>query len=264
MALDLERAAQRRMRILVIVLAAAVVLLAGIVVSLVAGGSGDGADPSPAPTGSPAGNDNGGPDDDPGYDPAETTQPPSDYAAPDEWVQLPTGSGMEEGLPVGFPQTSEGAVAMVVSSTRTGWTWDVAQAESGARVYVNADEREDALAMVDGSVRAVREYVGIAQNGPIPEGAALNAAPIGVQWEELEDGSVRVSTLTRVTFTPGGGEPTTNHLHTTVNDAVWEDGDWQVHSVPAEVVQDVTDPADIGSEEFNSLGWIAIQEGDVR
>ena len=265
MALDLQRAAQRRMRLMVLVLVGVVVLLVGVVVGLAAGGGGGG-NPSAEPTGTPTdGGSDGSDGQEPGFEATETTQPPEEYTAPDEWVQLPAGTGeSDSGLPVGFPQTAEGATAMVVASTRNAWTWDPDQVEDGILTYFNVAEQNDLLTMVDEGVQGMREYVGIPATGPVPDGAALNAAPIGVQWEELDDGTVRVSTLTRVTSTPGNGEETSTHLHSSVNDAVWEQGDWKVHSVPAEVVQDAPDAVELGSPEFNAAGWIAIQEGDVR
>jgi hypothetical protein len=269
MALDSQRAAQQRMRLAVLVLTGVVLLLVGVVVGMAAGGGSE-SDPSPAATGTPTndgvGGDSGdGRDQGPGFKPTETIQPPDEYTAPDEWVHLPAGTGeSDSGLPVGFPQTAEGATAMVVASTRNSWTWDPDQVEDGVLTYVNTAEQNDLLSVVDDSVRGMREYVGIPQTGPVPDGAALNATPIGVQWEELDDGTVRVSTQVRVTSTSGEGEDTRTNLHSTVNDAVWEQGDWKVRSVPSEVVQDAPDAAELGSPEFNSAGWIAIQEGDVR
>ena len=263
MALDLQRAANRRMRIAVLVLVGVVVLLAGMLVGVlvVGGGSDDGqaAQPSTSPS-TPEDTEPEGP----GYQPEETTSPGSDFVAPSEYVQLPAGEGEAEGLPVGFPQTPEGAAAAVVSSTRTGWSWDPEQVERGIRVYASEDTRADLLDMAEAGADSVRQYVGIPESGPIPEDAALNAWPIGVQWEELSDGAVRVSTLTRLSFTPGNGEPTQTHLHSTVNDAVWEGGDWKIRAVPAEVVQNAPQAADLGTQEFIDAGWVAIQEGEER
>jgi hypothetical protein len=265
MALDLQRAAQRRTRILVIVLAVAVALLIGVVVGLVAGGSGDGSEASPTPTSPPDGNaETEDPGEDPDPDPSDTPSG-SDYVAPEEWVQLPPGSSEAEGgLPVGFPQTSEGAIAMVAASSRNAWTWDAEQMERGIRAYASDADRDAALDVTEESANGVRDYIGIPDGEPIPDDAMVNGWPIGVQWEDQDDGSVRVTLLIRVTFTPGNGEPTETHLIATVNDAIWQHDDWKIASVPPDVAQDTPTAADLGTPAFNAEGWIAIQEGDVR
>lgn len=262
MALDLQRAANRRMRVVVFGLAGAVVLLVGVLVGvLVSGGDdGDEAAPTAPSTAEASDTDLEGP----GFDPEETLQPSGDFVAPSDYVRLPDGAREEEGLPVGFPQSPDGAVAAVAASTRNAWSWDADQIERGIRVYASADTGADLAGMAEAGAEGIRRYIGVSETGPVPQDAALNAWPIGVQWEELDDGAVRVFTLTRIAFTPGGGVQTRTHLHSTVNDAVWEDGDWKVRAVPAEVTRDGPATAEVGSQKFIDEGWVAIQEGDRR
>ncbi|MGW8847978.1 hypothetical protein ACWGNE_09355 [Streptomyces xiamenensis] len=271
MELDLQHAVQRRMRILVVVLCAVVAVLTGVIIGVLATGGGS-ENTSGAGTGqewqAPQDEDTDTAEPSPGFQPPKQVDPPASYTHPDEWVRLPAGTGEENGLPVSFPQSPEGAVAMAAASTRNAWSWDPARVEAGLVTYMSEDEQgidvSEASELADLAAREMRVYTGLPETGDIPDDATLLGWPIGVRWEEIDADTVRVYMLVRVTFTPGDGAQTQTHLHSTVNDVVWEHGDWKGRSVTPEVAQSGPEVAEIGSVEFNEAGWIAIQEGPTR
>ncbi|WP_129841111.1 hypothetical protein [Streptomyces sp. RFCAC02] len=264
MILELQRAANRRMRMTILVLAGLVVLLAsGLLGALLfGGGSGEdgGSGAAPAASSSSAGPDG---DDDDG---SVETLPPSDgYTAPEQYVQLPVGSGETEGLPTGFPHTPEGAIAVLVSSSRYASSWDPEEIRRNIRVYATEDDKDELLALADQGAQVMRSHVGIPETGPIPPGATVNSWVIGVQWEELSADHVRVSTLVRLTYSAGEGEERHTELISATGDVVWEDGDWKNTPVSPEIASDAPEVGgDIGSQGFIDAGWIAIREGDRR
>ncbi|MGW3091660.1 hypothetical protein [Streptomyces sp. NPDC001108] len=254
MTLDIQRQATRRMRRLVVVLVLVVlVLVAALVVIAVT-------------TGRPTDHDNSAPAPRPSASapsPAPTLPEESGgYVAPEEYVKLPDGSAKAGGLPVRFPRTPEGAAAMAVASSRNAYSWDAGQIRHGILTYAASQYRADmADAAEDGAV-GNREYAGVPPKGPVPEGATLNAWPIGVQWTAVDTGSVDVLVLMRVTHSPGTGKKISTDLVVTPGRAIWEAGDWKIE--PTAPTDDLPDPVDLGTPGFNSGGWKAIQEGDRR
>ncbi|WTD07591.1 hypothetical protein OH717_34050 (plasmid) [Streptomyces albidoflavus] len=249
MTLDLQRAAQRRMRRAVITLAALVlVLVAALVVIALRGDDRTGSAPAPAPERSTT------------ADPTPVETMPTDageYVAPASYVALPDGAGDVGGLPVEFPRTPEGAVAMAVASARNAWSLDAAEVEAGIRAYASAQYRDEMAASAEDGATGNRAFAGLPEKGPIPRGAALNAWPIGVKWEK-KGSAVDVLVLLRVTSVSGAGADPKTTLVVAPGRAIWESGDWKSDLTDP---KPLPDPAEIGTARFNEDGWKAIQEG---
>ncbi|MFF4291003.1 hypothetical protein ACFY0R_37770 [Streptomyces sp. NPDC001633] len=258
MTLNLQDQATRRMRRLVIALVGVVVILGALVVGLVAGNSSskpdakgdDGshrppasADPAPTET---AGRDDGG------------------YVAPERWVKLPDGAKKKGAFPVQFPHTEEGAMSMLVSSSRNSFSWDAKQVEANIRTYVIGSYKERMASAAGQAAQGVREHTGMPSSGPLPKGAKLTAWPIGVQWKAQDADHVTGSVLVRLTTVPGAGQKAKTELFSLPCAATWEKGDWRVQPTPPNETPKAPEPADMGSAAFNSGGWLAIQEGDRR
>uniref|UniRef100_UPI003F494A8F hypothetical protein n=1 Tax=unclassified Streptomyces TaxID=2593676 RepID=UPI003F494A8F len=254
MTLDIQRAASRRMRRIVAGLVGLVVVLVGVIVGLTLGG---GNSPSATPAAP-------GPSASPGQQgptpmPSETAG--GAYVAPATWVRLPKGGQPRDGLEAGFPHTVEGAAAAAVASVRGAWTWDADAAEKAAGVYALPAEADKTKAAARQAVAASRASAGVPGTGPLPEGAHMSVAPIGVQWSGATADQVTVSVLTRIVYTPGGGTAEKTQVLAMPATMVWADGDW--HSKTSAPVK-APEPFDLGTEGFNSAGWRAIQEGDQR
>lgn len=251
MTLDLQNAAQRRMRRAVIVLAATVaVLVAALVVIAVTGGDSDSDKPAAAPEQSA-----------PAPEPTKTLPDDGgDYVAPAQYVTLPTGASKVGALPVKFPRTPEGATAMLVASARNAWSFDAAAVRAGILTYASAQYRDAMAASAEDGARGNREFAGVPGAGEVPEGATLTAWPIGVKWAAKGSNTVDAVILLRVTHAPKAGVQSTTTLVVSPAQAVWESGDWK--AVPTNPTQLMPDPVDIGTAAFNEDGWKAIQEGD--
>ncbi|WP_405633884.1 hypothetical protein [Streptomyces sp. NBC_01174] len=249
MTLDLQHAAQRRMRRAVLVLVAVVLLLVAalVVIATRDGGSDNGkgspTQSSPTPKAMPT-----LPEDDGGY------------VAPTQYVKLPDGAEKAGDLPTKFPRTPEGATAMLVASARNAWSFDAATVKAGILAYASADYRDSMAASAEDGAVGNREFAGVPATGDLPAGATLNAWPIGVQWSETDASTVNALILLRVTHAAKeGAEPTTTIVVSPAQ-AVWEEGDWKV--MPTDPAENLPDPVDVGTAKFNEDGWKAIQEGD--
>ncbi|MDX2841031.1 hypothetical protein PV377_18980 [Streptomyces ipomoeae] len=251
MTLDLQQRAQRRMRRAVITLTAIVLALVAALVVIAVSGD-DSADDKPAAK--PEQTTTATPE------PAETLpDDDGDYVAPAQYVKLPGGDADKGGLPVKFPRTPEGAVAMTLAATRNAWSMEPDQVKAGILTYASAQYRDDMAAAAEEGAKGNREFAGVPATGEIPAGAALTAWPIGVKWAEKGSSTVDVLVLLRVTSAPKEGTEPKTTIVVSPGRAVWESGDWKGS------VTDPTplpDPVDIGTAKFNEDGWKAIQEGD--
>lgn len=262
MTLDLQRAAARRMRRVVVVLVGVVVVLAVTVVALVLNTGSTPSTPvaapsspsaaAPAPTAGQAV---------PSVTPLPTLTPDGTFVAPSSWALLPKAAGTRSGMPTGFPHTADGAAALAVTSIRSSWTWDVTVADRAAEAYSVPDQLQQTKQAAEQGVSASRISVGLPATGALPPGAHMSVAPIGVQWTPVSADEVNVSVLTRVVYTPGGSTAETTQLLSTTNSIVWVGDDWRSKSGPP---QHNPEPFDLGSDGFNRAGWKAIQEGDTR
>ncbi|MGW0785914.1 hypothetical protein [Streptomyces sp. NPDC002913] len=250
MTLDLQHAAQRRMRRAVLGLVAVVlVLVAALVVIATRDDGSDNGKSSPSAASS------------------ATTEPmptlPADdggYVAPTQYVKLPDGAEKVGELPTKFPRTPEGATAMLVASARNAWSFDAARVEAGILAYASADYRDSMAASAEDGALGNREFAGVPTTGELPAGATLNAWPIGVQWSEADTGTVNALVLLRVTSAPKEGAEPKITIVVSPAQAVWEAGDWKV--MPTNPAENLPDPVDVGTAKFNADGWKAIQEGD--
>ena len=254
MTLDLQSAATRRMRRLIGGLILAVLVLVALVVFLAvrgSGGNGSNNTGAAAPT------------------PEQSSSAPSDpavedpdegYVAPEQYVALPAAKSTgAKNLPTGFPHTPEGAVAMVVASSRNAYTLDEAKLRAGLETYTVQQYRDVAVDAADDSIKYTRQSIGLPETGTVPAGATLAAWPLGVKWTAKDADHVQVLILLKVTSSPGAGQQETTKLVTTSAETVWEDGDWKTQpNNPGKL----PDPVDLGTSAFNTAGWKAIQEGD--
>jgi hypothetical protein len=246
------------MRRIVLLLVAVVVILVCVVVSLVVnhdGGSSASALPGPSASATATAGASS-----PATEPAPTSTASGVYIAPANFVSLPQGSRRLNGLPVGFPHTPQGAVAMAVASATATWTDDAAANSAAARVYSAPGQVDQQAADAAAGAAALRKTFGLPATGPLPAGATLSTWPIGVQWKVLDVDTVQVSFEVRELSSPGTGQPATSRIQATTGLMGWTtSGDWKI--IETEPMS-VPTPYDLGTDGFNSAGWIAIQQGD--
>ncbi|MFI2077678.1 hypothetical protein [Streptomyces triculaminicus] len=250
MSLDLQAAANKRMRRGLITLAVIVAVLAviGVLLLVSGGGKKDSAKRADPGASKPS--------------PAATEAPSNEtYTKPGHWVKLPEGADKSNGLPVKFPKTNEGAAAMTVAVVRASWSLAAADVEKSAATYV-VPEEVDALKAAAGEAAAGnRKMAGIPNDGPPPQDAAFSPVPIGVQWNRQDDTHVKVTVLVRLVTSSGNGKEPETQLIVMSSMAVWNGDDWKMASVPP---GKQPEPFDIGDEGFNREGWKAIEQGDKR
>ncbi|MGP3989338.1 hypothetical protein [Streptomyces sp. 3N207] len=264
MSLDLNQMSRSRVRLLVLALVGVILLLVGVLVGVLAGGGSD----SDARKDDDAG---------PSHGPVQPSQAPSDsegdgtFHDPDSWVKLPEGKAAKNGLPIGFPHTDRGAVAMAVANNRAGWTLDEDELRRGMETYADPEaeeepnSQENKAAVVAYAAKATRQMAGVPTKGPLPEGANLSGVPVGVQWKPLSADRVRVYVLTRITTTAGEGEETKTQLMALPSEPIWTAGDWKMGQPNKKIDQSqIPDPADLGTRKFSDEGWKALQEGSSR
>ncbi|WP_158009694.1 hypothetical protein [Carbonactinospora thermoautotrophica] len=249
---EIQRAAARRMRLLVVGLLALVMVLAAAVVWLAATRpDGDAADQgAPAPAGRASA-------------PATVT-PGAAYVAPARWVTLPAGAAQVDEYPVRFPHTPEGAAALAVAAVEYGWSLDPEHSTRVAALYAAPQVAQRAQAAAATMAAQWRQQLGLPTAGPVPAGAHVVARPIAVQWQAQGVDRVRVSVLAEVEQAAGEAQPARAELAAVTSDVVWvpganpNGGDWRylLSDSPLPTPQ----PAQIGTEEFNAAGWTAIQE----
>jgi hypothetical protein len=254
--LDFQQAAARRMRRLIIALAGLVVVLAGtvLVLALRSGGA------TPVTTSSPATTTAAQPTSSAqAVTPAIT--PGAGFVAPVRWVRLPRPAGTRLGLPTGFEHTPQGAVAAAVAIAQCD-TWDLDLADRAAQAYSLPGDQDKVRASSRQSVTASRQENGLPGTGPLPAGASLSSAPIGVAWTAVSADRVEVSMLSRTTYTtPAAGQKTM--LFSSHERMVWSNGDWYGVPYAPDTTTKLLPVADLGSAAFNDAGWTAIQQGSA-
>lgn len=194
---------------------------------------------------------------------ASTSAPPVATAAPARWVTLPPNTGWADAsLPTLWPQTPQGACAMVAATAQYGWTLDQGQDVQAAELYTTSAAQQASIAGADQIPAQLMTAVGISATAP-PTGLSITATPIGVAWSVTDATDVRVSLLVRLNAEADGADSTAEVLEAITTDVVWtpmsgqpDGGDWRM---ALSVGKLPTPPAaDVGTVAFNTAGWTAI------
>lgn len=208
-------------------------------------------------------NRDGDPTSDPtgGGDPSGSTT--TDAAVPDGFVTLPAPTKSENGYPVGYPQTPEGAAALVAAfevAAATALEYDSGTGVANAYLYSNAAEvtREE---FANGIVTANRQDLGIPLNGKVPPGPAVDMTIEGIKWKDQGSGRVLVSYLFSAQLTNLDGTAATRTGAAAIP-AVWAEGRWWTD--PAGPGATELDYAAPGSAAYADAGWQIIKDDAWR
>ncbi|MFB6864261.1 hypothetical protein ACFCZQ_33260 [Streptomyces virginiae] len=207
--------------------------------------------------------------------PAPTYEPPRDWTDPERWATLPRGARSDtRGKDIGFPQTLEGALGMVVASNSTfvhpGHTnknEQLALYES----YFSASDRStrlrDGLELAGGESDAqLRRDWGLPVGSELPQGSYVRAHVIGYKVIEHSPTEVSVWLLSRVTTKPGETKAERGSYIRSLAAVRWEQTDWKLSIAAFEtasrLAQEQDEPAIVapGDPAFNPAGWTAIRE----
>ncbi|MEU8828856.1 hypothetical protein [Streptomyces sp. NPDC048636] len=207
--------------------------------------------------------------------PGPSYQPPDDWSEPTRWASLPRGKKTDShGNDVGFPHTTNGAVAMLAASTAMDAKGGRTVVDEQVGIYDSYMSKEDHTAANKAKVRAgakqrdaqMRQQVGISGQGDLPAGAYVRSNVIGFKVIKKSADEVSVYLLSRVTMKGNEVDKEKSSYARSVLAGQWEDKDWKVSTAAtaaaAQEAQTDSMPAIAapGDVAFNKGGWTAIRE----
>lgn len=186
------------------------------------------------------------------------------YAAPDHWIALPGATGAVLQMPIGFPHTPAGAAALASAAVSWAWCGLPDQAARAAGLYAAPDQQQLAVTAATSLAGALRQDAGLPAVGPLPDGAAIQAHPYAVQYVAQGPDTVRVSVAFDLKYTKGIGQGTTSRPEVVAATIAWiptagSGGDWRYTLTPSTGSANYPTPAELGTPDFNTAGWLAIQ-----
>lgn len=217
----------------------------------------------------------GGPSASGSASPGPTYAPPEDWTEPDRWSALPRGKRTDgRGSQVGFPATTEGAVAMMVAANATDIEGEKSNADEQLRIYHSyigkADQSSENAEQIElqaqQSDKALAKEMGVSPGQPLPAGAYVRNTVIGYKIIQKSDTEISAWLLTKVAQKNGEMDKEKGSYTRTLAGAQWEGGDWKLtgdataraqRDVQGQALPRIVAP---GDADFNSAGWTAIRE----
>ncbi|MEV4117025.1 hypothetical protein [Nonomuraea sp. NPDC049695] len=192
----------------------------------------------------------------------EAADPPG-YVRPRRWVQLPEASALlGDRYPVRFPRTPAGAAGAAAALYQASWTLDAAAATKAVQIYIapaaRAATREEALQ----GVAWFRQQIGASAQTALPPEASILVQPTGVRWTRRDDDNVVVNLNLHVDLLASRDQPLINASAAVTVHMRWHpslrEGDWLAVRTPADQMSTLR-YAELGTSDFNVLGWAAIK-----
>jgi hypothetical protein len=183
--------------------------------------------------------------------PAASKSPPGGTAALSGPVQVLPGAQVVNGVQLGWPHSTAGAVSAAVGlSTQMLSTLDPDRAAAVMRLAADPSFPGGPQQAATG-VTGVRTTLGLPAGGPVPAGASLSFEPAEYQVQGVSADRVTVLLLTNlIATTAGQGTETTVEVFPV---ALHWAADWKVLPAPATDYEGLT--AEPGSPEAATLGW---------
>ncbi|WP_433407038.1 hypothetical protein [Streptomyces sp. CA-146814] len=207
--------------------------------------------------------------------PSNSYEAPEDWTDPKRWAALPRGERTDErGSQVGFPQSAEGAVAMMAAANTTAIEGTTTNDDEQLRLYYSyigkpdqseaAAERVEQGAITNG--KSIWRSLGLKPGAPLPAGAYARTHVIGFQVIKESPTEVTAWVLGTETLKAGETEEEKVSYTRTLMGAQWQDGDWKLSVQATRHAQDDTqgkpepEMAAVGDAKFDAAGWTAIRE----
>ncbi|MFE7057612.1 hypothetical protein ACFVAO_20625 [Streptomyces californicus] len=206
--------------------------------------------------------------------PQQTYDAPSDWTEPERWAVLPRGARTDEhGNEVGFPHTTQGAVAMLVASDSTEYNAQRSHVDVQLGVYESylapaertEENRQRIRQGASENDALLRQALGLPEGGALPPGAYSRSQVVGFQVIEETPTGVTAWLLSRVTLKAGETEAEQGSHTTTLAAVEWKNGSWWISAASTESAMrrhgnEKRPPiAAPGDAAFNSGGWTAIR-----
>ncbi|MFI9155675.1 hypothetical protein [Streptomyces sp. NPDC053367] len=205
--------------------------------------------------------------------PVPSYQAPEDWTEPERWTALPRGAETDRyGSEVGFPHTTEGAVAMLAAANSTVIEDDRDTAAEQMRIYrsyvARSDQSPDAAERIElGAIetdKRLHEQMGTPAGQALPPGAYVRNTVIGYKVVLQSENEVGAWLLARAVMKRGESAKESAGYTRVLVGAVWQDGDWRLSGSVTQKVRDASGKrptiAAPGDPAFNAAGWTAIRE----
>ncbi|CUW33377.1 MULTISPECIES: hypothetical protein [Streptomyces] len=207
--------------------------------------------------------------------PSATYAPPDDWTEPNQWAALPRGERTDgRGSTVGYPRSTEGAVAMMVAANSTAIEGEKSNTDEQLRIYHSyigkADQSKQNAEQIElnaiQSDKALAKQMGVSPGQPLPTGAYVRSTVVGYKIIKTSGTEVTAWLLSRVVQKNGEMAKEKGSYTRTLAGAQWEDGDWKLTGAATQraqqAVQGQAQPAMAapGDPEFNQAGWTAIRQ----
>ncbi|OEJ20840.1 hypothetical protein AR457_41975 (plasmid) [Streptomyces agglomeratus] len=207
--------------------------------------------------------------------PSPTYAAPEDWTEPERWAALPRGKRTDDrGSAIGFPHTTEGAVAMMAAANATTVEGDKSTVDEQLRIYRSyigesdqSSENAEAIELnANQTDKSLARQMGVRAGQPLPPGAYVRNHVVGYKVVKKSRDEVSVWLLARVVQKTGETAKESSSYTRTLNGAQWQDGDWKLTGDATERVLQATKgqpkPKMVapGDAAFNAAGWTAIRE----
>jgi hypothetical protein len=204
-----------------------------------------------------------------------TYQVPDNWTEPARWAALPRGGRTDKyGSQVGFPHTTEGAVAMLVAAQSTNVDDQHSMLEEHLRVYHSYFTAEDQGGSTQERVqlgaqqadKVLHQKMGLKPGASLPAGAYVRTAVVGFKVIKESSGEVSAWLLSRVATKASETAKEQITYTRSVAAGRWTNGDWKASAdatlTAQQQVQGEAQPAGAapGDAKFNAAGWTAIRE----
>ncbi|MFJ8335390.1 hypothetical protein [Streptomyces sp. NPDC094437] len=207
--------------------------------------------------------------------PGPTYTVPRDWTEPERWTALPASSRTDShGNKVGYPHTTDGAVAVLVASNDTEVTGSRTLADEQLDNYYSymgkgsqSEETKKGLEQLSESADAeARGEMGLPAKGDLPEGAYMRNTTVGYKIVNRSDDEIGAWLLSRYAVKAGTSSKEEVTYSRTLLAVHWEGDDgWKITGPAMTAVQNASGgqdkPAIVapGDEKFNSAGWTALR-----
>ncbi|MDX3343794.1 hypothetical protein V5N34_36615 [Streptomyces baarnensis] len=206
--------------------------------------------------------------------PAPTYGTPPDWTEPERWAALPRAARTDvQGNEVGFPQTAEGAVAMLVAANTTEVKAGHSHVDVQHGVYgsylIPGDRTEENKGKIERAAAEsdtkVRRSMGLPENDDLPPGAYSRNHVVGFRVIDASPSEVTVWLLSRATVRTGETGKEEGAYTSLLAAAEWSDGDWWLSAASTENAirhhgrEQHPAIAAPGDAAFNTARWTAIR-----
>ncbi|MFF8279933.1 hypothetical protein ACF05T_28170 [Streptomyces lateritius] len=204
--------------------------------------------------------------------PAPSYSVPDDWTEPERWAALPRGKRTDgRGSEIGFPHTTEGAVAMMAAANTIAVEGDTSSVDEQLRTYYSyfadpsSKDAEKVGQAAEQADKRLAGQMGVSLGQPLPPGAYVRNHVVGYKIIKKSGDEVTAWVLARVTQKAGELEKEKGSYTRTLVGAQWKGSDWKIsldaitraqRDAQGEPKPEMVAPGDAA---FNSAGWTAIR-----